>query len=223
MVEHQVKRLDWSLPVEAVLGAVSMEKGFGFTLWQFVRAPRRAFEAYLGAERLRFSNPLKLVVLLTALATFVNYQSGAMDQMVAGMSADMDAATNGQSEAVFGLLQRNYNLILMASLPFMALTTRLLYWKRAYNLIEHLALNGFIFAVTTVAYLVAALLVPVWGGVMTVYAIGSVIYQTWAYRRVMGPNWLIAVGAVIIGAVAYMLATGFLVGVLITLQQRGAL
>jgi len=68
--------LDWSLVGDALLGFFSAERGFWFTLRGFTTAPRRSFEAYLGEGRLRFSNPLKLVVFLSALAAFLSIQFG---------------------------------------------------------------------------------------------------------------------------------------------------
>ncbi len=194
---------------DAVLGFFAMEQGFLFTLTAFVRRPRSAFEAYLGTERLRFSNPLKLVVFLVALATFLNYQIGTFDATGGASAAPAvessleGGLTAGQRAELNQFVQRNFNLLVLAALPLMATVSRLVYWRRAYNWMEHVALNAFILAVTTAAYvlqLFPALGLP-WVG--TLYAGLTIGYQTWSYRRVLGPGWGRALIATMLSTAAY--------------------
>ncbi len=50
------------------------ERGIWYIIRGFVVAPGISFEGFLGRDRARFSNPLKLVVFLSALAAFLMHQ-----------------------------------------------------------------------------------------------------------------------------------------------------
>tara|TARA_R110002167_G_scaffold180438_2_gene380697 strand:- start:145 stop:885 length:741 start_codon:yes stop_codon:yes gene_type:complete len=214
VVTHTLKRLDLRVLWDASLGAFSLEQGFGYTLGQFLRRPRASFEAYLGADRLKFSNPLKIVMVLTAAATFANYQF----DMFGALGSPDQAGSNADISAQAGeFFKRNYNLILLGTLPLMALVTRVLYWKRAYNIVEHLALNAFIFGVTTVWYLVSLPLTVLWPPFGFVNGVGYLVYQTWVYRRVLGPGWGRAIAATLLITVGYLILVSIITNIYVLL------
>ena len=200
-VTHTIKRLDMQVLWDATLGAFSLEKGFGFTLWQFLRNPRASFEGYLGADRLKFGNPLKIVLVLTAAATFANYQ---LDMFWTFSPSDQDSSAAAATAQANEFFKRNYNLILLCALPLMALVTRVVYWKRAYNIVEHLALNGFLFAVTTVWYLLSLPVTLFWAPFGLISGVATLGYQTWVYRRVLGAGWIRASGSTLLITIAYL-------------------
>lgn len=201
VVEHTLRRLDWTLVGEATLGFFSMERGFWFTLRGFAFNPRSAFEGYLGKERLRFNNPLKLVIFLSALTAFLSHQFEAFHLV----RLDGEAGVTRADAAQATFLQQNYNLLMLASLPVMALLSWLCYRKRVYNVLEHLALNAFHLSVSTAAYLAMLPLILRWpGGVLATYSLLALGYQTWVYRRVLGPGWLGAAGATLATTVVYL-------------------
>ncbi len=205
-----LRRLGWGLVGDAFLSFIAAEKGFLFTMRAFLREPRVAFEDYLGAGRLRYSNPIKLVIFLAAIATFLNYQFGTFVDISEGFAnqaaeAGEEAARTAEKLAAMDqFFRQNYNLMLLASLPVLALVSRLLYWKRAYNWMEHLALNSFIFAVYTVAYLLILGPMALFPPIGLLYVVVSVAYQTWAYRRTLGPGWIRAFLATTLSYVAYL-------------------
>lgn len=202
VVEHRIRRLDWSLVADATLGFASAERGFWFTLRSFAFTPRKAFQAYLGEERLRFNNPLKLVVFLSALTAFLTYQLEAF-QLI-DLSARNEAIT-AEEVARLEFIKRNYNLLMLGSLPIMAGLGKLFYAGRVYNLLEHLALNAFQLGVTTALYVAIMPLIVLWPVTMGVYAIVALAYQVWVYRQVLGPGWIRAIAATLTITVGYLL------------------
>ncbi|WP_221031513.1 hypothetical protein [Actomonas aquatica] len=211
LLRREVKRLDWSLLGDATLGFFSMETTFTRTLRDFVVNPRRAFESYLGPARLQFSNPLKLLITLVAISTFLNYLVGNFDAVVDGWAMGAQEAgteqtlTLEQQAALSAFLQRYYNLLVLGGLPVVAFITRFVYWNRAYNVVEHLALNSFALSVTTSFYILLvgpAIKFPL---VMALYGMGSLGYQTWVYRRVMGPGWFRALAATTLSTLSSMM------------------
>lgn len=200
VTEKRLRRLNWSLVGDAALGAFNAERGFLFTIREFVVRPRAAFEGYLGEDRMRYSNPLKMVIFLSALAAFVMHQFPIME--VIGNQSGSELSPEEAEAAAF--TQRNYNLLLLGSLPVMAVVSRLFYWGRVYNLVEHIALNSFQISVITVAYLVMLPPLMLWPSTVFAYMVLSLGYQVWLYRKVLGPGWIRAVVATLAVSVAYL-------------------
>ncbi len=199
--ERRIRRLDWSVVGDATLGVFNAERGFWFTLRGFAVNPQQAFRGYLGEDRLRYSNPLKLVIFLSALTAFLMHHLQALELIQLG-SARGEQTPEAQEVAAF--TQRNYNLLLLSCLPMMALLTRLFYWGRVYNFLEHLALNAFQVSVITAAYLVLLPTIALWPVTNLVYLVLALVYQIWLYRRVLGPGWLRAITATLVFTVAYI-------------------
>lgn len=200
VVEHRIRRLGWSLVADATMGVVSMEKGFWFTLKSFALRPRQAFQSYLGEDRLRFNNPLKLVFFVSALTAFLNYQLEAFGLLDFGVgNEDLTAEAAERKEFV----KRNYNLLVLGSLPIMAALGKLFYARRAYNLLEHLALNAFQLGVTTALYVALMPLIVLWPVTLLIYSIVALAYQVWVYRQVLGPGWFRAISATLAITVSY--------------------
>lgn len=199
VVENRIRRIDWSLVGDATLGAFNAERGFWFTMRGFVKNPSKAFEGYLGADRLRYYNPLKMVIFLSALTTFLMHQVPLEMLQFSGDGGELTP----EAEEIAEFSQRNYNLLLLSSLPMMALVTRLFYWGRVYNFLEHLVLNAFQVSVITVAYIVMLPSIVLWPVTMLIYMVLALVYQSWLYRRVLGPGWFRAITATLVVTIVY--------------------
>lgn len=202
VMEKQIRRLSWGLVWEATGGFFSFERGFAFTLRSFVLDPVGTFRGFLGADRLRYTNPLKMVVFLSAVTAFLMHQMQAFEVILLGGSG---GGRTPESEKLAAFIQRNYNLLLLSSLPVMALVSRGFYWGRVYNFLEHLVLNAFQVCVITAVYLVTWPLMVLWPVTTNlVYMGAALIYQGWLYRRVLGPGWGRAVLTTLVVTIAYV-------------------
>jgi hypothetical protein len=206
VVEHRIRRLSWSMVSDALMGTFNAERGFWFTMRGFVRNPQAAFAGYVGKARFRYSNPLKMVIFLSALTAVAVHQLHAAGWLEPRPGAE--ETPDGAALAAF--MRRNYNLLLLCCLPVMAGASRLFYWGRAYNFLEHLALNSFQVSVITLAYLVMLPLVILWPSATLVYLVLALAYQAWLYRKVLGPNWFRAIIATLGVNAAYMVTMGWL-------------
>lgn len=184
-----------------MLGIFNAERGFWYTLRGFVVSPRASFEGYLGRDRTRFNNPLKLVIFLSALTAFIMHQLQGLELIQPGGGGSEHTP---DSEKMAAFMQRNYNLLLLSALPLMALVTRVFYWGRVYNFLEHLALNAFEVSVITVAYFVMLPSMVLWPVTNVIYLVLALVYQTWLYRRVLGPSWFRAIAATLVVTIVYM-------------------
>ncbi len=208
-VHHRVRRLDWSLVRDAVLGFFDLDRGYLRTAWSFARHPATTFQDYLGAGRVHHVNPLRLMVLLAAVAAFMSFHSGASQGVLEGFAAGQEAGPElaAHQSALGDFMNRYYNLVILGSVPLMALITRLIYWRRPYNWLEHVALNGFLYVVTTLAYLVVLAVAFAWPLVLHLYGPPVMVYQVWLYRRVLGGSWWPAILSTVLGVLGVLAAT----------------
>ncbi len=104
--------------------------------------PGRTINAYLDGHRIRYFNPLSMLVLLAGLCALV-YSKFPFDY--SPMTAGLPAKEAADTAAFVKALMVNHSLGLMVQLPIIALLSR---WfmdgRRSYG--EHLAINAFIFA-----------------------------------------------------------------------------
>jgi len=119
-----------------------------------------------------------------------------------------------EARAGVEFIQQYYNLVMLGALPLMAALSRLVYCRRVYNLLEHLALNAFQVAVVTAAYLVMMPLIFVWPGGMTLYLVLAMGYQMRVYRQALGPGWFRAAAATTVITAAYTFAIALVARVL---------
>ncbi|MBD3220326.1 DUF3667 domain-containing protein [bacterium] len=208
-VHHRVRRLDWSLVRDAVLGSFNLDRGYLHTAWSFARRPAATFQDYLGAGRVHHVNPLRLMVLLAAVAAFMSFHSGASEGVVEGFAAGKEAGPElaAEQSELREFMNRNFNLVILGSVPLMAWITRLVYWRRPYNWLEHVALNAFLYVVTTLAYLVVLAIAFLWPLALDLYGPPVMVYQVWVYRRVLGGSWWPAILATVLGTLGVLATT----------------
>ena len=119
-----------------------VDRGFLVTIFALATRPGRTMNAYLDGHRVRYFNPLSLLMILAGLCALV-YAKFEFDftSMAAGMSPEQ---VSGYQATMTSLLQ-NYSLGLVLQLPLIALMSWLVMGRhRSYG--EHLAINAFIFA-----------------------------------------------------------------------------
>ena len=131
-----------------------VDRGLLLTIRALATRPGRTMNDYLDGHRVRYFNPLSLLMILAGLCALA-YAKFDFDftPMTAGMTPEQ---VKGATETMKALLQ-NYSLGLVVQLPLIALMSWLIMGRhRSYG--EHLAINAFIFAFMCVINLV---LIPV--------------------------------------------------------------
>lgn len=131
-----------------------VDRGFLVTIFALATRPGRAMNAYLDGHRVRYFNPLTLLMILAGLCALA-YAKFDFDfrPLAAGMTPEQAASYTATMKS----LLQNYSLGLVAQLPLVALMSWLVMGRhRSYG--EHLAINAFIFAFMCVINLV---LIPV--------------------------------------------------------------
>ncbi len=121
-----------------------VDRGFGVTLVQLLRSPGKTINNYLDGKRASYFNPLTFLLIWTGVSAFL-YSQYPFNYGV-GAAASMPPEIGAKYDAFLRNFFRYQSLLLLLYLPFLAVITKLLFWKagRAYG--EHLVINAFMFA-----------------------------------------------------------------------------
>lgn len=150
-----VKRITLrSIGAEA-LAQLNLEKGLGYTIKQLVVAPGKMIQEYLFEDRSRITKPLTLVLLVATITAFISLRylpaDGALEKELA--KGDIPKNLLPAITLLIKLTRQYFNLVLMSSLPALALGSYLMFREKRLNYAEHLIINMYIFAIQTITQL----------------------------------------------------------------------
>jgi len=164
-----------------------IDRGVFHTLRGLLRRPALVVNQYLDGQRVRWFNPLTLLVLWAGVSTFL---FGAFPFDLSVTAGAVDAALQARYVEFQQHAFRYYSASLVLYLPFQALTTWACFAGHGRNLGEHLALNAFLLAAAsalTVIIFPAVLLADRSGALVAAWGVVALLllsYQTVALYAV---------------------------------------
>ncbi|MFN7117735.1 MAG: DUF3667 domain-containing protein [Saprospiraceae bacterium] len=180
---------------EQILSQVNLEKGLGYTFKQLLLAPGAAIREYLFEDRSRMMRPLPLVLLLTAIATFLSFKFLPLEQSFT-QSLNPSLQATGLPEDMIPLIEllrklgkQYFNIILMSSIPGMALASYIMFKDKRLNYAEHLIINMYLFNVQTLLLIFALPLLVKFIFLSFVVLIATFIYFTYAFQQIFQIQW----------------------------------
>jgi len=175
---------------QAADDALNLDQGLLHTVVALTVRPGIAVAEYVRGRTRPYTNPAKYLVICAALATFVMLYSGVLDAQLNVMEDQTrrgaearDALVDERLNALSEFMTRYFNIILILGVPFLAVFSRLLFFRSAYNFAEHLVFNVFIYAHQNLFFLLAVPLFLLGMDVMmltSLYLLLIVTYYIWA-------------------------------------------
>ena len=190
--------------VQPVINLFNGDRGWAHTVAELTRRPGTVINDYLAGRRVAYTEPFKYTVGAVALALLALWLS-------APTMPSHDAKTAEAVATASEILQRYGNALLLLTVPFLAVASRLLYRARGLNLTEHGVLNAYVFAQQNLFSLPFLLLILWWpsghGLIISIYYFLCLVYYVWALRVVVARTWWSAIlGGIGITFVAYVLS-----------------
>lgn len=222
----EIKPITIKYLITSVVDLFDIDRGFVYTIYSWFKNPKSSIELYLGRERFIFSNPFRILAVLVAISTLLATKfdlfavSGFFQGMGGGVEMNDEKSIEFQ-EKIYTFLLEYFNLITFSSLPLMAFSTKILFSKPRYNYAEHLVINAFILAITTLIFIVFVFvgLVSSLNLALQLYFIGAIIYQVFAYVHIFIGGWFKGIFKGLLAiTLQYLLMSVFaIIGVLIYL------
>lgn len=182
------------------LEVLNLEKGVLLTIKDLAMQPGEMIRAYLFTnKRFDYAKPFSFLLLLTAIGTLLTakilaYSQGQAEAQVQQFPEEMRAFV----ERTMDLLGEYYNLYQVSQIPIYALGTYWLFRAVRYNYAEHLIINCFLTAFSTLIFILVFPLFFVSPNLMSALLLIIFIYQIYFYHRVYKDKLLLSIGKTIL-------------------------
>jgi hypothetical protein len=166
------------------------DKGFFHLLIQlFIKPGTVAREYIVEGKRKRYFMPFQYIFIIAALAAFVAANAHFIEATseAIGNTAAYSAKQMAFVQKTSALQTKYYNFIILLQLPFYALATFIVYRKYRFNYAEHLTLQTFVTAQTTVISMLIMLLIFLTGksalSISVIMSLITIAFQIFAYTQ----------------------------------------
>lgn len=200
------------------------DKGFLYTIRRLITDPGNMIREFIEGKRVKFHKPLSLIFIVLAF-TLIFLTKDSFQGMVNQQSEE---ARQLQS-AYLDFIMKNMSIVYLAMVPSIALFSFLLYRKYNYNFAEHMVMNLYLLAgssIVTVPFSIYNYLTrtPVIGGVqMYLSFLVFMLYYAWGYNQFFQEKNKIkggfkAVASWMLGYMTFMFVIGIVVFIAIVVM-----
>lgn len=142
-LKRSYQRISARSVLHETLETFNLNRGMLFTIRQLLLVPEKVIWGYLNAERYRYSNPVRFIVLLTSIFIFLLFQIQSPDLLM-----DVDQASTKAEREVVNIYQSYFvpymQVWTLLSLFFYAKFSKTFFKKLEFNYMEHLTLTAYL-------------------------------------------------------------------------------
>ncbi len=149
--QKRYRRIDGKYIAEEVQnGVIQINGGFFYTLLRTLQNPGRTAREFIEGKRVSHYKPLAMVFVLGGISTFLAYKVLKLDELM--VQAYSAADINSDFMMDYVAQAPNFaNLMVLALIPFFALTTKTAFRKWGNNYYEHIVMCSYIMIFYTLA------------------------------------------------------------------------
>jgi len=132
-----------------VTDALDLNRGLLFTATALFRRPGEAVREYLAGATVRYTNPVKYLLVLVALTVLMFMRLDVVEMqvgMVSGEVAQKSAEAQRLQAQFSAWMSQHMNLLMIACVPVIAWLSRRLFRPAGFTYAEHLVFNVFAYA-----------------------------------------------------------------------------
>lgn len=166
-----------------VSDALDLNRGLLFTAWSLLRDPGRAIRGYVAGQTVRYTNPVKYLLIVVTLVVIVYVQMGVLDAMIASLQPGKDLAAEIAENPMNAWMVGHLNVMMLAGLPFLAVGSWLVFRRARLHYAEHLIFNLYVYAQQSLLSLLLATPLLATGQVVPGLVVQTAItlgYYAWA-------------------------------------------
>lgn len=134
------RRFDWSFFWNAVVNSIELNRGFLFSVIKLIIKPHFLISEYIKGKRQPYANPVKMIILTGALATFITFNFNFFDTQV----EDTFIMNLPDVIGFFKYSSRYFSFFTLTAIPFFSFFTWFFFLKSGFNYVENIILNIYI-------------------------------------------------------------------------------
>ena len=212
---------------EVATSAFDLDAALPRTIVDLTLRPGQAVRAWVAGQRKRYVGPAQYFASALALLLLVfavrHVKASDMGAMRAGTGVH---EVNEAVKASLDLVDRHFQFLVMASVPFFSLGAGIVFRRRDVTVPERLVLFAYLVAHGSLLGSVIRLAIGAGSPVSnSIIAVAGLAYYAWGTRGFYGAGWLRSVAAVVVGYTAFIFTFTFSLGLVIfiavTLSRPG--
>ncbi|MTI41717.1 DUF3667 domain-containing protein [Fulvivirga lutimaris] len=133
-------RFNWKFFWNSVINSAELNKGFLFSAYCLIIKPKVIISEYIEGKRMRYASPVKMAILVGALATFITFNFDFFDPG----NADAVFFQLKDLKGFFNYSSRYFSFFTLTAIPFFSLFTWLFFFSSGFNYVENVVLNIYI-------------------------------------------------------------------------------
>lgn len=173
-----------------VLRVLNLEKGIFYTIYALTLRPGKTLRCYLFEDRSKLMKPFPFLILTVTIITyltinFVDFEGAFNTGVEVGGGAGDDDEKKKYLEIVGDLFIQSYNIIQLLSVPFLALSSYLMFRSHRYHYSEHVVMAAYLTGMLCTFFIIGFPL-AYWNYMIfsLIMTLGFGVYATIAYIRV---------------------------------------
>ncbi len=160
----------------------NINKGFIYTAKMLFINPDTVINDYINGKTKDYANPIKYLLILTGLSSFLYIYFNVFDaQQDAIYGVVSDSSQNKLQFFIREKIKTYLNFISLILLPFMSLSSFVIYKRIKYYYAEHLIINSYFFAQITFLSLAFFPILLIYKDLITVYTYANFIFAIGYY------------------------------------------
>ncbi|MEO1624364.1 MAG: DUF3667 domain-containing protein [Bacteroidota bacterium] len=199
----EVDRISMSTIWQYLLGVINLDRGLPFTIWQYLRRPKRAVYDFLESPRRKnYTKPFAFLLIVGVVGTYISFslldqlttaQGGMLEKGLRESAPDLEAALKEFME----FLRKYQHFVQFGIIPILTLATQAIYRERKLNYAEHLVINSYVTGMRMLASSLGLLLTML-ADSLPLALFGSALaiaYTLYAYYTIFGPqkDWIVGI------------------------------
>ncbi len=125
-------------------GLLHFDKGLFYTIKELFTRPGHSIREYVEGKRVKHFKPISMIILLATIYGFLAlYFKASVSDVMVMASGGNDKAINTLSK-FNNWINSHFVVYSLSMLPFLSISTYLVFKKQGYNFIEHFVLNAFL-------------------------------------------------------------------------------
>jgi hypothetical protein len=177
--ETSAEKFDARYMGRKLLDAFDLDKGLLHSLFFLIIKPGTAIRNYISGQRINFTNPIKIFLILGAIATLItiSWESSTHEVPRPALGIELYDYQNFYKYAA-----KYFSFFNLTAIPFFSLFSWLVFFKSNYNYIENLILNIYIGAGQfLILILFKALPIMFYSNAFAfIYGSANFLYNMWA-------------------------------------------
>lgn len=209
--KKEIKRIDASYISHEIQHLLHFDKGFPFTFKEILIRPGKAVREYLTENREKYVKPIVFLVFAAVIFTFIIhfFHIEILIFNIKGIGETHQGGNNLDTAAINSWIDSHLGYSALIIGFFMALWTKLFFYKKGYNIFEIFVLLSYVFGVFFIALLFFLLLSKL-TGLLMITQIGVFLLQIYfvcAIGQFFGEkkflNYVKSLGCLFLGIVTY--------------------